>query len=479
MAARENQGYLIAVISLVLLSLVLALVAFLGVYSAFTNNDEAEQANAELANTKRLMDGYEILSQIQSAAIGELDVGAGEIETLRDQFESLINQASETNRVELNQIKAKIENMLSAYDKNKEVYIGTPPEGEAITYVGLVRNFSSALGRSVNDSVVTQSEMLKDKIEKEAELVKKQEEVDNTKIQLEAAQSDLTEKTDEFESYKVTMSQTLEDIQKRYNDVEKEKDDIRKKLSNDIDVLSGQLTEAETRYADAKARLDIYEKENWDLADGKIVRVARSKENLVFLDIGKIDGLKTTRTFSVYDSSTNNFEKGSPKAAIEVTRVWDDRAEARITNEDPLDPILENDLIINPVWDPGYSVPIAIAGVFDLDHDGFDDRERLIRLIEQNGGTVVAWNDDDGNIQGKVDSATRWFVLGAPPVVDVDSNPEVVRSIRKLRDEAEKYQIQEIDTRKLLNWMGQHSQPQIERLDRGMGFEKRSVGSSR
>ena len=35
MAARENQGYLIAVIVLVLLALILALVAFLGIQKAY------------------------------------------------------------------------------------------------------------------------------------------------------------------------------------------------------------------------------------------------------------------------------------------------------------------------------------------------------------------------------------------------------------------------------------------------------------
>ena len=45
MAARENQGYLIAVIVLVLLSLILALLAFLGWSSANENSDLLTAAN--------------------------------------------------------------------------------------------------------------------------------------------------------------------------------------------------------------------------------------------------------------------------------------------------------------------------------------------------------------------------------------------------------------------------------------------------
>jgi hypothetical protein len=288
----------------------------------------------------------------------------------------------------------------------------------------------------------------------------------------------LDKKIEEYDNYKLTMTQTLEAIQAKVKAVEDDRENLRSTLNAQIAALNNEVAAQVAKYSEAKARLDRYEKENWDLADGKIVRVART-DSKVFINLGLKDGLKTTRTFSVYDALTTNFEKGNPKASIEVTRVWDHQAEARITNEDPLKPILEGDQLINPVWDPGYSVPIALAGVFDLDSDGFDDRDRLIQLIQQNGGTVVSYHDSEGNIVGEVNSATRWFVMGDSPAMDTDVNPEVIRAMRKMSDAAEKYQIQEIDTRKLLNWMGQHSQPKIERLDRNIGSQFRGQNNDR
>ena len=59
MAARENQGLLIAVIILVLLTLVLALAAFLGLSKAGENADSNLQFEADVAYNKKLAEGYQ------------------------------------------------------------------------------------------------------------------------------------------------------------------------------------------------------------------------------------------------------------------------------------------------------------------------------------------------------------------------------------------------------------------------------------
>ena len=69
-----------------------------------------------------------------------------------------------------------------------------------------------------------------------------------------------------------------------------------------------------------------------------------------------------------------------------------------LSDENPVDPILKYDHILTPTWDPGFKLKIALAGRFDLDGDRFDDTEKLVRLIERNGGTVVAKHDEKGNV---------------------------------------------------------------------------------
>ena len=80
-----------------------------------------------------------------------------------------------------------------------------------------------------------------------------------------------------------------------------------------------------------KERLNEFEKEVFSIPDGRINRV-NSNLKTVIVNIGKANGLKVNRNFSVYDRSVNNFEKGREKASIEVIYlIGDNAAEARIT----------------------------------------------------------------------------------------------------------------------------------------------------
>ncbi len=481
MAARENQGYLIAVIILVLACLILALLAFLGFYKSFENHDLATQFESKFKQMERVAEAYQLKGQIASALIGENCESLAEIDTLDNKLNSLKDRiTNETDRLELSNIETQVQKLIGQHNDKKLLFLGTAANAqtEDLTYMGLLQNFAGSMGRLVNDSVVLQNEQTRIKEEADAKIDAKQKEVDQAQAELVKTKSELDQARVDHDEYVKLTTSTLNEIQLTVKSVEDDRNNVRTTLSNQVTDAQNLLAQAEKKYNDAKKRLDDYERENWDLADGKIMRVANS-ENIVYLNRGVLDGLKTTQTFSVYDANTTNFDKNNPKAAIEVTRVFEKSAEARIRQEDPLNPVLIDDVVVNPVWDPGHSVRVAIAGVFDLDHDGFDDRDRLIRMIQQNGGTVVAFNDSEGNISGEIDSSTRYFVLGDPPKMDNDTNPEINRAIRKLRDLAKEYQIQEIDTRKLLNWMGQHGQPQIERLDKGIGLDIRQPTTPR
>ena len=197
--------------------------------------------------------------------------------------------------------------------------------------------------------------------------------------------------------------------------------------------------------------------------------------NSVFIDLGRLDGLEPNRAFVVYDQSVTNFEKDRHKATVEVVRVLESQAEARITGEDPTNPILSGDFVLTAVWDPGHTVRMALAGKFDMDNDGYDDTEKLEQLIKRNGGIVVARHNQDGEIQGKIDSTVRYLVLGAAPNLGVDANPAVVRAMDEMEAMADENTVQVIDMRKLLIKMGVRNQAKIEKLDSRIGeFETRN-----
>ena len=80
-----------------------------------------------------------------------------------------------------------------------------------------------------------------------------------------------------------------------------------------------------------KIKLDRYEQENFDLHDGRVVRVAHRIDR-VYLDLGKADGLRPNLSFAVYPQTSTDFQRDEFKAMIEVTRITGDhQSEARIT----------------------------------------------------------------------------------------------------------------------------------------------------
>ena len=109
-------------------------------------------------------------------------------------------------------------------------------------------------------------------------------------------------------------------------------------------------------------------------------------------------------------------------------------------------------------------VTIALGGFFDLDGDGVSDLEQLKRMIARNGGRVVVWHDENGNVTGKIDATTRCFVLGPSPR---SGNREVFETMAKLKEQAEASSVDIIDLPKLLNWMGIQGKgsSKIERFD--------------
>jgi|GEM_PF-283447 len=111
--------------------------------------------------------------------------------------------------------------------------------------------------------------------------------------------------------------------------------------------------------------------------------------------------------------------------------------------------------IVSPeAWKAEQTVEIALAGLFDLNFDGVDDREQLTRQIEKSGGRVVAWNAGDGSIQGELTQSTRYIVLGDVPSGDSETDKKIALSVKELIGMAAKFNVARIETVRLLEWIG-------------------------
>jgi hypothetical protein len=99
-------------------------------------------------------------------------------------------------------------------------------------------------------------------------------------------------------------------------------------------------------------------------------------------------------------------------------------------------------------------------------------------MIVRNGGRVVASHDEEGNITGKIDSSTRFFVRGPSPKTGIT---KVVRAMATMEEQAKGNSVDTINLQKLLNWMGVRSGGRVQRMDSQIGsddFAPRSPSSN-
>ena len=111
---------------------------------------------------------------------------------------------------------------------------------------------------------------------------------------------------------------------------------------------------------------------------------------MVWIDVGRADGLLRQTTFSVYDHDENGVSTATPKARIEVIALGDRLSEARILEDTPANPIISGDVIHTPAWSPGQRVHFALAMKMDINKDRIDDYEMIKNIIQMNGGVIDA-----------------------------------------------------------------------------------------
>ncbi len=480
MAARQNQGYLIWIIVLVILSLVLALTSFLGIQKALEYADVNRQTEAKLKQQTALAETRQIQAQILTALIGNQGESISEVDTNLDSMDAKMNGVADADRAAIGDVIKKTGEVYDDYKKDMNLLLtsgggGTNPQA---TYRGVFESLAAALKRRVDDITTLQNEITRTKLDAETEIKGIQARLDETIVQLAAVTKDFeTEKTRRAEdqnTFQVSTSQIEAD--------NKQKNDSFLREQEKINELTAQLESKNQVLADTnvelKDKVDKYEAENFDRADGKIVRVMDGLHKVI-IDLGSADGLRNNQSFAVYDQGVTNFEKNAHKAALEIVRISGPHsAEARITSEALSNPILGGDPILSAVWDPGNRVEIALAGVFDLDYDGFDDRDKLIQDIEANGGKVVAWHDDEGVVHGEIGPSTRYFVQGDAQPPGPDFNAAVAKAARDMKQMAVDANTQVIDTRKLLLWIGRfHKTSPVIPLDDNIGtpFMRREI----
>ena len=249
--------------------------------------------------------------------------------------------------------------------------------------------------------------------------------------------------------------------------VEKQKTEFEAKLAT-YEKEKSELTEKITKLERAVANLIEQvpsDTESFEVADGRITWV-NQRDGTVWINLGTADALRRQVTFSVYDADQHDAEKAAKKGSIEVTRLLGDHmAEARITNDDPTNPIMSGDSIYSQVWHRGKRLRFALTGVVDINGDGQSDMQLARELIELNGGVVDAYVTDDGELEGEITANTRYLVLGEFP--ESAASVGLQQHWQTMNREATSLGVETITLHEFLNQMGYRPQDRSVQLGAG------------
>lgn len=288
----------------------------------------------------------------------------------------------------------------------------------------------------------------------------------------------------------------IDSLSKEKSDLERELADTTVQYQRQIDTLNTDLNTQRRSIIALRKRLVEAQDLTFSRPDGFITSVDQPSQ-LVYINLGENDGLRTGVTFSVYtpvNSGVGRNDTSEIKGRIEVVDILGaHRAEARIVSQKSDVPIASDDPVYSPIFQTGQSLEIAIAGRVSL--DGLD-REQLFRLVNAAGARIVSEVDDNGDFgdgrgnnlsraeaEGRITSTTRFLVIADQGDSDAsDANvQELAKKIREntqvLKDKALNLGIHEIGlstflehigySRKQVSWTPERQQPFPGKLPNG------------
>lgn len=257
---------------------------------------------------------------------------------------------------------------------------------------------------------------------------------------------------DEVKAKVKAATDTFESNTKKYIAAEKASGDTIAKLQDERDSLEGknrkladQIKQLEQNNAALTLRVSKSEGGKdafvFDEPQGKILR--KLPDGVVEINLGSAVGVRPGLTFTILP--TDFPEKGRssrmrmlrmpdgrggyksvetfvPKGSIEVYEVVGPTLSlARIQPGSELNPIQDGitvgDLLYNSVWRKGVADHIALIGIFDINGDGIDDIESVVKDLMKMGIPVDAYYDMKKRAWvGQVTERTRYIVEGFKPI---------------------------------------------------------------
>jgi hypothetical protein len=403
-SGESNTGLVVTMIFFIIATLTLGVFTYLG-YSGQTEYAEKEKKASNDAKTAR----KELNEELTRRLVYSIGTGA---EMPGDQAKLAQVKAPDAFTKAIEGLKVADPNF--AWDANqerpresfRETMQKIKKERDAAVADKKAAEASFAEAKAAYDAL---NKSLNDKLAKATEDLKKAQ---NDAV--EGARKEREDYVKMLANLDTEVSEALKRERQKGADDQAAAERDKRKLQAEIEGLKKQLEVVRAQIAPPNS-LEA------DTPKGKIMRIDR-EAGIAYINLGSADYIRPNLAFSVMPPSASGKTAASRerKGALEVTAVLEPHlSAARITDQsNPLrDPILVGDVIFNPSWNSGQRQHVALAGIFDLDGDGRDDIQEVIRNLERQGIIVDAWVDlRDRGIKGPgVTERTTYMVLGEMP----------------------------------------------------------------
>jgi hypothetical protein len=469
MAQRgEGQGLQIAVISFAMLTIILAITTYVFYAQASSASKDVEAKTKQLSDKQT--ENNKLLYRVTAMqyVLGLKDV-------TKEQVEIAKSKAGGDD--------PDVKEILDNFDSDMAL-VGdqTAPAGPR-SYRTFVTVLLSSLAKK-NASVADAMDQLKAmQQQKDATTAAEKQRADTAVAASTNAVANYDKETKAFADYRNTMedqNKTLaakitSDAAKVKTDAQRMTDEKEQIIKHNQQLLSVNKLLLQRKEEIDKERADLNEN-----PDGHIVRV-NQRQQMVWIDRGRADGLLRQMTFSVYDHNENGASSTKSKGRIEVLTVGENLSEARILEDSPANPIIAGDIIDTPAWSPGQRIHFALAMKMDVNKDRVDDFDMVKNIIRMNGGEIDAELrvDPSGKVvrNGNISVETRYFVEGEKP--SEATSPALLKEYDVFDRERERFNVKKISLDKLLALMGWRAEERTVQLSgSGGGFQKRSPGKT-
>ncbi len=403
-APESNTGLVVALVIFVLLTLTLGVFTYFGYDGQKQLAEEAKKEKTAAANAR---------------------AAAEEEKTRRLTLAIATGNEGPNDQRELGTLKGQPKNaaiFTAATASLKDIKWNATQDRPEETYQDRIARLNKERDTALNEKRVAEKNLTDAKGEFDAAIKTHDDRAKEALKNLQDAQAKaLADRQKEHDEYVQRIAKIDQELSEGLKNEKQSRADDSAAAERDRRKLLEQRTSLQAQVDQLKSKIAPPNSIAADTPKGTIQRVDR-KTGTAFINLGSADYLQPKVTFSVFaaDPTRKTAEKRERKGTVEVVSVLEPHlAQVRITDvvNEMRDPILSGDLLFNPSWNSSMRSHIALAGIFDLDGDGYDDTPELVRNLERQGIVVDAWLDlKERAVKGPgITERTSYLVLGERP----------------------------------------------------------------